>query len=68
MNITVVQKALILFRPVYCRCSTKTVMDAERVIDFTLFLGRSLDTRCVNPMSEKSTSSEGKLNKNFTIE
>jgi hypothetical protein len=67
MNITVVQKAFILFRPVYCRCPTKTLMDAERVIDFILFLGRSLDTRCMNPMSGKSTSSEGKLNKNFAI-
>jgi hypothetical protein len=42
-------------------------MDAERVIDFILLLGRSLDTRCMNPMSEENTSSEGKLNKNYTI-
>jgi len=41
MNVTAVQKSLILFRPVYCRCPTKTEMDAERIIDF---FGRSLVT------------------------
>ena len=67
MNITVVQKSLIFFRHEYCRYHTKTVMGAEMVVDFTLFLRRSIEIRCMNPVFEKSVISEGKLNKDFTI-